>query len=190
MSFCMTYIFFGNLVYSQELRQKSSSIKTGIGIGYNTGKDEQGLGLIYSVGWQKSLGKTNRIRINPNMIIGGFSTFGLMHHREQTFRITNLGLNIHYDLIKFGETSLVTTGGGFLNYSRGLLGTGGSSVLSYQESDYFYSLYFGGHASVGLRTNPKNSRLAYEFKPINAFYGNKQFTLIYMMFGIDFKLRK
>ncbi len=181
----------GNNIYSQEFEFKKSSIRTGIGFGINEGQREVGMGLIYSFGWQKSYGNKNEIRLNPNMIFGGFSSHGITDTRHQFYRITSLGLNIHYDLIKYKAVSIVTTGGGFINYSRGLLGTGGWPEANNNSSEYFYSLYFGGNASFGLRIDPKKSKLAYEIRPINIHFGNKGFMLVgYLMFGVDFKFKK
>lgn len=180
----------GSEVYSQETEYKKSSIRTGIGIGINEGSREIGMGLIYSIGWQKSVGEKNKLRINPNMTIGGFLPIAITDTRDQFYRITSLGININYDLIRYKAVSIVTTGGGFINYSRGLLGTGGWSDANNNTSEYFYSLYYGGNASVGLRINPKQSKLAYEVRPINIHFGNNGFILGYLMFGIDFKLKK
>ena len=188
--FSLTIILLtGNNIYSQEIEFKKSSIKTGIGIGINEGQREIGNGLIYTIGWQKSYGKKSKIRLNLNMIFGGFLPFGITDTRDQFYRITSLGLNIHYDLIKYKAVSIVTTGGGFINYSRGLLGTGGWPEANNNNSEYFYSLYFGGNVSIGLRIAPKKSKLAYEIRPINIHFGNKGFMLGYLMFGIDFKLK-
>ncbi len=180
----------GNNIYSQEIEFRKSSIRAGIGIGINEGKKEIGNGLVYSIGWQKSFGEKNKVRINPNMTFGGFLPIAITDTRDQYYRITSLGINIHYDLIKFRAVSIVTTGGGFINYSRGLLGTGGWPDANNNSSEYFYSLYFGGNASIGLRIDPKNSKLAYEIRPINIHLGNKGFMLGYIMFGIDFKIKK
>jgi len=179
-----------NNIYSQEIEFRRSSIRAGIGIGINEGQEEIGNGLVYSIGWQKSFGEKNKVRINPNMTFGGFLPIAITDTRDQYYRITSLGINIHYDLIKYKAASIVTTGGGFINYSRGLLGTGGWPEANNNSSEYFYSLYFGGNASIGLRIDPKNSKLAYEIRPINIHLGNRGFMLGYIMFGIDFKIKK
>lgn len=179
-----------NNLYSQEIEFKKSSIKTGTGIGLNEGRREIGNGLIYSIGWQKSFGEKNKIRINPNMIFGGFLPIGITDTRDQFYRLTSLGLNIHYDLIRYKAVSIITTVGGFVNYSRGLLGTGGWPDANHNNSEYFYYLYFGGNVSAGLRIDPKNSMLAYEIRPLNIHIGNQGFILGYLMFNIDFKLKK
>lgn len=124
------------------------------------------------------------------MTFGGFLPIAITDTRDQFYRITSLELNIHYDLIKYKNISIVTSGGGFINYSRGLLGTGGSPEENNNNSEYFYSLYFGGSASLGLRITPPNSKLAYEIRPVNIHLGYKEFILGYLMFGIDFKFKK
>lgn len=180
----------GRNLYSQETEFKKSSIRTGIGIGMNEGKREIGYGLVYTIGWQKSIGTKNKVRINPNITFGGFLPIVITDTRDQFYRISSLGLNIHYDLIKYKAVSIVTTGGVFANYSRGLLGTGGWPEANNNHSEYFYSLYFGGNASVALRIDPSKSKFAYEIRPLNIQVGNKGFRLGYFMLGIDFKLRK
>ena len=182
------FLTISNQSIAQETEFKRTSIRTGIGVGFNEAKRETGLGLIYSIGWQKSLGNNNKLRLNPNLIIGGFLPIGITDTRDQFYRITSLGLNIHYDLIKYRSISVLTTGGGFINYSRGLLGTGGEANIN--RTEYFNSFYFGGNVSLGIRVNPKKSSLAYEFRPINVQLGNDHFVLSYFMFGIDIKLRK
>ncbi len=188
--FLIIFLSTENDLHSQESEVNRISIRTGIGIGINEGHWETGMGLIYSIGWQKSYGKKNKLRLNPNMIIGGFIPFAITDTRDQFYRITSLGLNLHYDLVKYKAFSIVTTGGGFINYSRGLLGTGGWPEANNNRSEYFNSFYLGGNVSFGLRVNPKNSRLAFEFRPINVQFGNDYFVLGYIMFGIDFKLKK
>lgn len=106
------------------------------------------------------------------------------------FKVDFSWLYIHYDLIKYKAFSIVTTAGGFINHSRGLLGTGGWTEENNNSSEYFNTFYFSGNASRGLRINPKNSKLVYEFRPFNFQFGNNHFLLGYLMFGIDFKLQK
>lgn len=180
-----------NDIYSQETEYKSTSIKTGAGIGINEGKRETGIGMVYSIGWQKSYGKKNRLRLNPNIMLGSFRTYTFpTDTREQLYKVSSCGINIHYDLFKGEAVSLVTSGGGFVNYSRGLLGTGGWPEENNNRSEYFHTIYFGANASIGLRIDSKKSRLAYEIRPINIHLGNKGFVLGYLMFVIDFKLKK
>ncbi len=185
-------IFFTafRVTYSQEYEFRKSSIRTGLGIGYNEGRKEMGFGLVYSIGWQKSLGEKERLRINPNITFGGFSPLIMTDVRDQFYRSTSFGLNLHYDLLKNRAVSLVTTGGIFVNYSRGILGTGGWHQENNSSSEYFRLLYVGAGASLAIRIAPENRRLAFEIRPLSLYFGNNGFVLGYQMFGIDFKLRK
>lgn len=183
-------LLIGNNLYSQNVEYKRTSIRTGIGIGMNEGCREIGNGLVYSFGLQKSYGNKNRIRVNPNFLFGGFLPVGITDTPDQFYRLTSLGLNLHYDILKYKAVSIVTTVGGFMNYSRGLIGTGGWPEINNNSSEYFYRLYFGGNISLGLRIDPENSKLSYEIRPLNIQFGNNHFVLGYLMFGVDFKLRK
>lgn len=184
------FLIYGKMGFSQDLKFKRTSIKTGIGVGINDTETESGIGSVFSLGWQKSFLENERLRINPNILFGSFRTYAIpTDTRDQHYKLSTLGLNIHYDLIKKGKTSLVTTGGVFVNYSRGLLGTGGWQEENNNSSEYFHSMYFGGYASIALRIDSKNKKVAYELKPINIHFGNQGFMLGYLMFGVDFKLR-
>ena len=183
------FIWSGTKLYSQEPAFKRNSIRTGIGIAFNEGKRETGIGLIYSIGLQKSYGSQNRLMLNPNLIIGGFLPL-MTDTRKQFYRITSLGMNLHYDALKYKSFSFVTSGGVLLNYSRGLLGTGGYRQENNENQKYFNTLYMGGSASIGIRMNPPTSKLAFELRPLDLQFGNNGFVLGYMMLGIDFKIRK
>jgi hypothetical protein len=174
--------------FGQEDAPGKSSIRTGLGLGINEGKREIGLALLYSIGWQKSVGEKNRIRLNPNIVYGGFRPVFISDTRDQYYKASSLGFNVHYDLIKFERASIVTSLGGFVNYSRGLLGTGGMDEEASTRSDYFHAVYFGGSASVGVRIESKNRKIAYEIRPYNFQYGTEGFVLSYFMFGMDIKL--
>ena len=52
-------MFISSSVFSQDAEYKRTSIKTGIGLAVNEGKREIGVGLVYSVGFQKSYGEKN-----------------------------------------------------------------------------------------------------------------------------------
>jgi hypothetical protein len=188
MKFLLVILLFSLKITAQENQFTRSSIKTGIGAGVNDGIEESGLGFVYSVGYQKSFGKKEKFRINPNLLYGGFNSNGITDTRQQFFRITSLGMNVNYDLIKYKSVSLLITTGGFLNYSRGLFGTGGENEI--RNSRYFNQLYFGGTVGIGIRINSTESRFAYEIKPLNLQIGNKGFVLGYLMFGLDIKIKK
>ena len=106
--------------------------------------------------------------------------------------MNSLGLNLHYDLIKYKSVSIVTTVGPFINYSRGFFYNSYNIEDTNNRINCFRLFYLGGNASIGIRVNPKNSRLAYEIRPIDLQFSivNDDYILIYSMIGIDFKLNK
>lgn len=77
----------GNSIYAQENEFKKNSIRIGIGI--NEGQREIGLGFVYSIGWQKSYGEKNRLRLNPNILLGGFLPIMITDTRDQFYRISS-----------------------------------------------------------------------------------------------------
>ncbi len=179
-----------NLCSAQNYGFKENSLKTGIGFGFNEGERETGIGLVYSIGLQKTVGRKQRLRLNPNLMIGGFIPFGITDTRDQFYRMTTLGYNLHYDLVKYKAVSIVTAIGPFVSYSRGLLGTGGDGYVRNNNSEFFNSFYFGGNFSIGLRIDSPKRKIAYEIRPISGMVGNNFFTLGYVMFGMDFKFKK
>ena len=50
-------------IHAQDIEFKKGSIRTGIGVGYNEGLRENGIGLVYAIGWQKSYGQKNKFRM-------------------------------------------------------------------------------------------------------------------------------
>ncbi len=180
-------MFAGNKLLAQEVIEKTS-LSTAIGIGINEGLKETGNGLLYSVGWQKSYGAKSKLRMNPNLMIGSFSPKLISDVRDQYYRITTLDVNAHYDIVRVDAFSIVASVGGGINYSRGLLGTGGMTY--HDRSVYFNTIYLVGNASLGFRIAPKTKKVAYVIRPINLQVGNKGFVLGYFSFGLDFKLKQ
>jgi len=172
------------------VKYKNTAIKAGVGVGINSGYREVGYGSVYSIGWQKSYGKKNKLRINPNLIVGGFEPLTITDTREHSFRISMICFNIHYDLIKYKIVSISASAGGFADYTRGVFWKGSWRDFDFKGSEYFHSMYAGGCASLGLRFNPENYGLAFEIRPFNFCMGSREFLLGYMMFGIDFKFRE
>lgn len=187
----ITLLAMGSSICSAQNGEfKNKSLKTGIGFGVNEGQREQGVGIIYSIGLQKTVGKKQRLRLNPNLKIGGFVPFLITDVPDQFYRITTLGYNFHYDILKYKQASIVVSAGPFLSYSRGLLGRGGEDNYLEYYSGFFNSFYFGGDFSMGFRIDSPKKRVAYETKFIAGQVGNNYFVLPYIMFGMDFKSRK
>jgi len=165
------------------------SLKVSVGLGINEGSEEIGVGTLTSFAYQKSLWK-DRLRISPYILTGSFWPFGITDTRDQYYKITSLGCKGYLDAIKYESISIFIAAGGFVNYSRGLLGTGGWPEEGNNHSEYLFKLYVGGYFGAGIRINPPESSIAYEFSPVNFCFGNNTFMLSYFRFGIDIKLRK
>jgi hypothetical protein len=176
---------------SEVIGQKYSdnSLKIGIGLGINEGLKETGMGALVSFGYQRSI-FNDRVRINPNFVTGGFYPFGITDTRDQYYRVTSVGINGYLDAIKFKSVSLFIGAGGQINYSRGLLGTGGWPEEGNTSSEYFFKLYYGGYLTGGIRVSSPDHKIAYEFSPFNICFGNDNFFIAFFKFGIDIKLNK
>ncbi|MBK7625996.1 MAG: hypothetical protein IPJ16_02140 [Bacteroidales bacterium] len=180
-----TLLSINSDLMSQEY--SNNSLKVGLGIGMNEGLKEMGMGTLVSFGYQKSV-LNDRLRINPNFMTGGFFPFGITDTRDQYYRITSLGVDGYFDVIKYKPFSLFVVAGGLINYTRGLLGTGGWPEAGNNISDYLFKLYYGGHLAWGIRVNQPKSRLAYEITPLNICFGNDQFFMGFIKVAIDIKL--
>lgn len=165
------------------------SFKVAAGLGFNEGIKEMGMGPLLTFGYQKSLWK-DRFRLNPHIIATGFFPFGVTDTRDQYYRITLIGVNGYLDFIKKDFASLFIGSGCFVNYTRGLLGTGGFPEAGNNQSDYYFKLYYGGYVGAGLRITPRNRRVNYELTPVNVYFGNDRFILGFIKFGVDIKLKE
>lgn len=180
-------VFLSSICFSQEY--SGNSLKLGVGLGVNEGKRETGVGGIFTFGYQKSVWKDN-LRIGPAITTGSFFPFGITDVRDQYFRISSLGLNGYLDLLKYKGVSIFIGTGGFINYTRGLLGTGGWHDEPINSSEYYFKFYYGGTLGCGIRIDPPKSKIAYEIAPLNINFGNDYFMLGFFRFGIDLKLNK
>jgi hypothetical protein len=181
-------LFTFNLkVIGQEYSDNSFTI--GLGPGINEGLRETGMGGLVSIGYQRSF-FNDRFRVNPNITTGNFFPFGITDTRDQYYRVTSLGVNCYLDAIKYRSLSLFIGAGGLVNYTRGLLGTGGWPEEGNTASEYLVKLYYGGYLAAGFRINPPEKRIAYELTPINICFGSEQFFMGYFKVGINIKLIK
>ena len=186
-----TILLFASLeVRAQADTSGIGAIKSGIGVGYNDTNQEKGLGLVSSIGYQKSFGPKSKLRVNPNLLFGSFSSAGITDTRDQYYQMTALQIVLAYDVIRFKSISLFVSAGGSLTYSRGLFGTGDEIEKPGTTSSYFNNVYFGGLGGVGLRISRQNSRVAYEIKPLNFGFGSNGFLLANPMISLDYKLKK
>ena len=183
----LTFFLFSAIIsYGQEENFSTHSIKVAAGIGFIEGYRESGGGTFLSFGYQKSLWK-DRLRISPGITMGKFSSMFILDTRDQYFTATAIGVQASLDVLKYRSVSLFAAAGGFTNKTRGLLGTGGE--FGHDNSVYFRKYYVGGTAGIGIRVDPKNSRLAYEISPINVSAGSDYFAMGFAKVGVDIKIR-
>lgn len=175
-------------VNGQTQEFSKSSVKLGFGLGASMGFNTDGVGFVYSMGYQREIWK-DRLRINPNFSIGHYSSRFIMDARDQYFNSINLETNLYYDLIKIQSFSLVLGCGGLANNSRGLKGTGGDydGSTAPQASAYISNFHFGGYLGGGLRLNSLSKRTAINIMPINLHFGNNYFAEFHFKLELDFK---
>ena len=186
-------LFLFAMVSSSEAQDNlfsKKSIKANIGIAFNEGTREIGGGIVYSIGYQSEFVNNSLIRYSANLQSGNFRPILVTDTRDQFYRASSLGFNVEGDILKYKFISLTLGGGGFINYSRGLFGTGGNSIPAISRSEYFHQMYAGGIVSAGLRFAPEKRNIAFEIKPVNIQVGYPTFAMGYMTCGIDFKLMK
>ncbi|MBN1251722.1 MAG: hypothetical protein JXR51_11440 [Bacteroidales bacterium] len=180
--FLFVLLFYSN-IQSQEFSKNSIRISSGIGVSMDGTTD--GLGIIYSVGYQRDIWK-DKFRFNPNFSIGHYSSKFVMDARDQYFNSINLQTNLFYDLIKIRAFSVVLGTGLLINNSRGLIGTGGD-FEGEQSSEYFSDFYFGGYFGGGFRINSPNKRATIDIMPLNINFGNDYFMESHLIIAIGIK---
>ncbi len=173
--------------HGQEQKFSKNSLKYGVGIGASDNDRTTGLGSLLSVGYQHDLWK-DRLRLNPNLTVGYFNAKSVMDVRDQWFNSINLETVIYFDLVRLKAFSLTIGGGGVINNTKGLLGSGGFPP-SDNKSEYFSDWHYGGFLGGGLRINPENSRIAIEMMPLNFHVGSDYFAEAFARIGIEVKLK-
>lgn len=170
----VTFFSFVN-AFAQGFPEKS--IKTGLGFGMHMGKNTDGTGMVYSVGYQQEIWN-ERFRINPNISFGQYnSKFLPLDARDQYFNSTNLELNLFFDLSKSETFSLVLVGGGLLNYTSGMLGEGGHPE-AYSENlhpEYVNNFHLAAIMGAGFRINYVGKRSSLNIMPLNLHIGTQGF---------------
>lgn len=176
-------------LYAQEPARQQEAIQAAVGLGLHQGQPEEGVGVLYSLGYQRALG-TSRWRLNPHLVYGEFSSVGITDTRDQFYRTTSAGLAVHYNVLQYRALAVVVTTGGYVTYSRGLLGTGGEAQPVSQGSRYFHHFYLSASGGVGLRVSPAQSRFAYEFRPFTLHGGTNGFVMGYVTVDLEVKLHR
>lgn len=187
--FALFLIMFSQKVYSQDFSK--NTLKLGFGLGVSMGRNTDGLGINYSIGYQREIWN-DRWRFNPNLSIGTYSSKRVMDARDQYFSSYNLDAILFYDLLRGNTSSVVIGAGLLLNNSRGLLGTGGKDNYSDPNpvsSEYFSYYSAGGYLGAGIRLNSPNKRTVICIMPLNLHFGN-DFTELHMRVEVDFKFKE
>ena len=172
----LTFILaFASSSYSQEAAK--NSIRFGVGPGAAMTATTDGLGIFYSVGYQREL-KNDRFRLHPHFCIGHYSNKFVTDTRDLYYNSINLSTHLYYDLLKVASSSLFIGSGVILNNTRGLLGTGGDieGINSLSGSKFVSTYNIGGTFSLGLRFTKPQSKNAFNIIPLNIRYGGDNYT--------------
>lgn len=171
--------------YSQDASK--NSIRFGAGPGVTMTATTDGLGLFYTVGYQREL-KNDRFRLNPNFSIGHYSNKFITDSRDLYYNSISLSTHLYYDLLKVASSSLFIGGGSVLNNTRGLLGTGGDMEgnNSSSGSEFVSTYHIGGALSLGLRLTKPESKNAFNIIPLNIRYGGEHYSEI--LFTIEWEI--
>jgi opacity protein-like surface antigen len=143
--------------YSQDFSK--SSLFGGIGVGSSNNSRADGLGIKWSIGYQRDIWK-NKLRIVPSINFGSYTNIGKRDVPDAYYNSTSLKVNLNFDVLKIESFSLFIGSGVTANYSSGLIGTGGDPGRS--SSEYFNESNFTFNGLIGLRLYPVKNRVGYE----------------------------
>jgi len=195
-----TILCNSNKSFSQDTTFSKSSITAGFGLttisGGETSNDFRpnpkkldqsklrgGAGLNFWVGWQKNIGASNRLRINPNILLismlGNENNSGFFGTFKPPLYIFQF--NIHYDLFTFKHFSIVGTLGAFTGFQN-------NKDVPFRLKYTVYTV--GGNAGLGFRFYIPNSRTAIEIRPVTLQFDNQHLIYGIALFNMDFKLNK
>jgi hypothetical protein len=181
------FLFFSFITINGYCQDYSNcSIKLRSGIGISIGDKTDGLGIVYSAGFQKEIWN-ERFLINPNFSFGQYSSKLVMDARDEYFNSMNLETILFYELLKGRRTSLVIGIGGLINNTRGLLGTGGDYVGP-QSSEYISKYSIAGFFGGGIRFDSPDKRVTIEILPFNLHIGINDFLESHFLIGLGIKL--
>lgn len=181
-------VLMGSSAKAQESDFSVHSIKLGLGFGANLGARMEGVGMNYSVGYQREIWR-DRLRFNPNFSIGHYSSWTISDARDEFFNVLNLEANMNYDLIRIEAFSLLVGTGVWGNMQFGLQGTGGDPdvVMTPQRSEFSHDFRFGIAAVGGFRIANPWRRTALNIILINLHIGNKDYLETHIKVELDIK---
>jgi hypothetical protein len=164
-------ILLGGIIsYGQDFSK--NSLFGGVGIGSSNNSRADGLGINWSIGYQRDVWK-NRLRIVPSISFGIYNGNGTRDVPDVYYNSINLKVDLNFDVIKIKTLTLFVGSGLTTNYSSGLIGTGGSPGNS--SSEYFNESNFTFNGLMGFRLFPPKSRIGYELLLLDGSFENKNY---------------
>lgn len=157
--------------YGQDFSKNTLFGGVGIGSSYNSRAD--GLGINWSIGYQRDIWK-NRLRIVPSISFGAYTNKGTTDVPDAYYNSVNLKVNLNFDVIKIKAFSLFIGSGLTANYSSGLIGTGGWPQ-GRSSSEYFNESNFTFNGLIGFRLAPPKTRIGYELLLLDGSFENKNY---------------
>lgn len=169
-------------------KPKSNSLYYGLGVGSSIGKDNEGMGFVYTTGLLMPM-KNDRFRLNPSLSLGSYSSKTIVDARDQQFRNVSAGMGVWVDLVQETSFSLMVGGGTLLCHSKGLLGNAVDENGMLTESPaYFSNYYWGGMFGIGFRFSYPDRRVNFELRPLSIHFGGTGFMEVSAALGVDIRL--
>lgn len=180
-------------IQCQEFSKNALSYGFGYGISSYNDKDLSGLGPSLIIGFKTDIWK-DKLRLNPNVIIGSYKTGMNKNARDKYFNSATLNLSMEYDFVRYKAFSFTVAPGLFLNLAEGLKGTGTefisatSTDIMLTSSEFTHEFSYGANIGVGLRYSPLKSRFSFNITALNVQIGRNDFNELKSMFSLDIKL--
>ena len=156
--------------YGQDFSK--NNLFVGVGIGSSNNSRADGLGINWSIGYQRDIWK-NRLRIVPSTSFGTYTNKRITDVPDAYYNSINLKVNLNFDVLKIKSFALFIGSGLTANYSSGLIGTGGDPGRS--SSEYFNESNFTFNGLVGFRLAPPKTRIGYELLLLDGSFENKNY---------------
>lgn len=164
-------------------------------IGFGLGINEIGIGWVSQFGYQKTSQYNPKFRYGFSLQLAGFSNKTITDVSDQMERMTSFEYRFSYDLLKYKKLSLFIQTAPFINYTRGLIGTGGEFAT--RNKGFYMRLVGGGLLGAGFRF--EGDRYNFEMIPLTFHYGyvyagkeavNHTYFMGYFQIVIDLKIKK
>lgn len=164
-----------------------SSLKFFTSISYQEGKKEMGFGIPLGIGYQKQY-CNGRIRAHATLQDGNFMNFGITDVPDYYYRVSTLGLNSDFDVLRYYSFSIVLSTGVGGSLSRGIRSEFWDMDGNYSSGGYFVRFYPTIYLAYGIRIAPRKSKYALEIFLPPGGHANNTFYLIHAIrVGVDYK---